>query len=322
MRTFIALAFMTAALAAQTPAPSASAKAAEDVKTIEALRAENPVAAFAKAKALLPAARPAFDRTSLATAFAGIKEWNGQLDLIRAAYDTGVAAGQFEEARGIAEKGRDMAADLQKEAQAAFNNYKASWEKAAQESQQALAEMKTLEAEAQAPKPAPAPASGAKLSVEEANAEIMRQAEAAKQKAEAAQRLAFLKANEAVLKENIEKVKTVMVPLERPMKDMDGRTRGFEAAIAQWDKYLQEEAQDIAKKYKGDKSVYAAGLLRGVAPKPEKVDAALVALHRAAVLDPKNSAITKRIAQLQGKAAAPAAKAAKPAKSKGKGRKG
>jgi len=318
MRTFFALSLLTPALIAQAPSPMA--KAAEDLKAIEALRAENPLAAFAKAKALLPATRPAFDRTSLASAFAGIREWNGQLDLIRAAYDTGVAVGQFEEARGFAVKGRDMAADLQKEAQAAFSAYKASWEKAAQESQTALAEMKTLETEAQAPKAAPAatPAAGAKLSVEEANAEIMKQAEVARQKAEAAQRLAFLKSNEAVLKENIEKVKTVMVPLERPMRDLDGRVRGFETAIAQWDKYLQEETEDIAKKYKGDKTVYAAGLLRGVAPKPEKVDAALVALHRAAVLDPKNGAIQKRIAQLQGKASAPAAK---PAKGKGKAKK-
>jgi hypothetical protein len=317
MRTFFALSLLTPALIAQ--APPSVAKAAEDLKAIEALRAENPLAAFAKAKALLPATRPGFDRTSLATAFAGIREWNGQLDLIRAAYDTGVAVGQFEEARGFAVRGREMAADLQKEALGAFTAYKASWEKAAQESQAALTEMKTLEAEALAPKAAPTAApSGAKLSVEEANAEIMKQAEVARQKAEAAQRLAFLKSNEAVLKENIEKVKTVMVPLERPMRDLDGRVRGFETAIAQWDKYLQEETEDIAKKYKGDKTVYAAGLLRGVAPKPEKVDAALVALHRAAVLDPKNGAIQKRIAQLQGKASAPAAKPAKPAKGKGK----
>ena len=199
---------------------------------------------------------------------------------------------------------------------AAFNAYKATWEKAGEESIQALAEMKTLEAEVDANKAAKAapPKPDKKLTMEEANAELVSQAEAAQRQAESAKRLAFLKANEATLRDNVEKAKKVMAPLERPIRDLEARTRGFEGAIAQWDKYLQEESEDIAKKYKGDKAVYAAGLLRGVAPKPENKEAALVALHRATVLDPRNAAIQKRIAQLRGNAAAPAPAKGKPKK--------
>jgi hypothetical protein len=305
MRHFLYLSLATPVLLAQAPAAPAP-KAGVDLKALEALRLENPVEAFARAKAFLPASRPPFDRANLPAAFASIREWNSQLDLYRAVYDSGVASGRFEEAREVAVKARDMAADLQKEALAAFNAYKATWEKAGEESSQALAEMKALEAEVEAhrtPKAAPAKPDK-KVTMEEANAELVAQAEAAK-------RLAFLKANETTLRDNVEKAKKVMAPLERPLKDLETRTRGFEAAIAQWDKYLQEEAEDIAKKYKGDKATYAAGLLRGVAPKPENKEAALVALHRATVLDPRNVAIQKRIAQLRGHAAAPAPTKAK-----------
>lgn len=289
------------------------AQASADLKAIEALRTTNPGEAFVKAKGMIPAARPAFDRSSLQTAFAGIREWNSQLDIYRAAYDAGVACGQFEEAREVAAKARDMAKDLQKEAMGAFEAYKETWVKAGEESAQALAEMKELETKAAANllAPSPAPKPDPKLAIEDANNELLKHAEAERLKVQATQRLALLKANEATLRENIEKAKNPLGPLERSIRDLNGRVKGFEDAVAQWDKYLKEETEDIAAKYKGDKAVYAAGLLRGVAPKPDNVDAALVALHRAAVLDPRNAAIQKRIAQLTGKAPAPAAPKAK-----------
>ncbi len=311
--------FPLATLVLVTQAPLAGQAAAPDLKAIEALRATNPAEAFAKAKALIPSARPGFDKTSMQTVFAGIREWNGQLDVYRAAYDAGVASGQFEEAREIAGKARDMAKDLQKEAMGAFNAYKETWVKAGEESQQALAEMKDLEAKAAANAfaPAAAPKPDPKLPIEEANMILMKHAEAEQAKTQSAQRLAYLKANEATLKENIEKAKNPLGPLERTIRDLDAKVKTFEGAVAQWDKYLADESEDIAKKYKGDKAIYAAGLLRGVAPKPENKEAALVALYRASVLDPKNPAIPKRIAQLNG--SAPAAPEAKP---KGKGKKG
>jgi hypothetical protein len=313
MRLTFAIPLVAPVLLAQVPVPTPGQKAAEDAKAIQALKAERPQEAFDRARALLPSARPPFDRASLQTTFAGIREWNGHLDLYRAAYDAGVACGRFEETREVAQKGRDMARDLQKEAMAAFGAYKATWDKAAEESAQALQEMKDLEKKVAADKanPVAPPKPDPKLSVEEANALLLRHAEQEQQKAAEVQRLAFLRSNEGTLKENIEKAKSAMTPLERTVRDLETRAKGFEDAVAQWDKYLKEESEDIAAKYKGDKAVYAAGLLRGVAPKPDNVDAALVALHRAAVLDPRNAAIQKRIAQLTGKAPAPAAPKAK-----------
>lgn len=314
MRLDLTLAYLTPALLApallaQAPAaPPASARLAEDLKAVKALKAQNPAEAFARAKALLPAARPAFDRTSLQTTFAGIREWNVHLDAYQLAYDSGVACGRFEEAREVAGKGRELAQALEKEAAAGFAAYKAMWDKAGEESLKALAELTALEAKVAADKQAvvaPPPAKpDPKQSFDEANFELMRRAEAEQKKAQDVQRLAFLKSNETTFKENVEKAQKAMAPLERPTKDLQGRTAAFDAAVAQWDKYLKEESEDIAGKYKGNKALYAAGLLRGVAPKPDDTGAALVALHRAVVLDPKNPAISKRIAQLQGKASA------------------
>jgi len=57
-------------------------------------------------------------------------------------------------------------------------------------------------------------------------------------------------------------------------------------------------------------------ILGNEAESQDALQDALVALHRAVVLDPKNPAISKRIAQLQGKASAA------PAPTRGRTRKG
>ena len=313
MRGILALSLLTPALMAQAPAAPAvqtlAQKVAAETRVIEALKRENRMEAFQKAKALLPATKLTFDRSSLPTAFASMREWNAQIDTYRLIYNMGMGAGCFEEAKEACEKGRDLAKELQVEALGSFEAYKATWVKAAEESQKVLDEIKDLEAKVEATRVANATTPKPKVTMEEANEELLRQAAVA-------QRLAFLKAHEATYKANIEKVKTVMAPLEPHVKSLDARTREFDSSIALWDKYLKEEASDIVTKYKGDRIKYAAGLLRGVAPKPEDKEAALVSLHRAAFLDPKNEAIQKRIDQLMGKAPAPVVKAVKAAKGK------
>lgn len=310
MRRFLALALLAPALTAQAPATQTLAqKVAAETKVIEAMKLENPVEALEKAKALLPATKLPFEKASLQAAFSSIKEWNAQIDTYRLIYNTGIAAGHYEEAKEAAEKGRDLAKELQIQAMAPFNDFKAVWVKAGEASKKLLEEIKELEAKAAADRAAAAANPNPKVTIEEANAEIMRQNDAAK-------RLAFLKSNEATYKQNIENSTKVMVPLERPMKDMEARTHEFDGSIEQWDKYLKVEAESIATTYKGDKVKYAAGLLRGVGPKPENKADALVALHRAAFLDPKNPAFQQRIDQLLGKVPAPVAK---PVKGKKKG---
>ena len=323
MRRIAAFALLAPTLIAQAPAnpasPTYAQKAAAEIKMIEALRHEKPLEAFARAKALLPPTKLVFDKTSLQTAYASIRDWNALIDLYGLVYNTGVQTGHFEEAKEAAEKARDLAKELQVAAMESFNAYKATWVKAGEESAMVLAEMKQLEASVEAARVANAtkPPLNPKLSIEEANAEIMHQAAVAQQQAQDAQRLAFLKANEATYKGNVENVSKVMVPLERPMRDLEFRTHEFDGPIAQWDTYLKKESEDLSSKYKGDKAKYAAGLLRGVGAKPENTAAALVSLHRAAFLDPKSTAIPKRISQLMGKAAAPVGKT-----SKAKGKKG
>lgn len=311
MRRIFTLSLLAPALMAQAPAnpgsQSDAQKVAAEIKAIEAMKGEQPVEALERAKALLPAAKPSFDKTSLQTAYASIHEWNSVIDLYELVYNTGVSAGHFEEAKDAAEKARELAKTLQSNAMESFNAYKATWVKAGEESAKLLGEMKQLEAAQEADRVANAnkPAQDLnKMTIEEANAEIMRKAEATQKQAQIAKRIEFLKANEGAYNDNVEHASKVMVPLERPMRDLEFRTHEFDGPIAQWDKYLLNESEDLNSKYKGDKAKYAAGLLRGVGPKPENVEAAMVSLRRAAFLDPKNSTIPKRIAQLMGKAAA------------------
>lgn len=315
MRLILTLFLLAPALMAQAPATPATQtlaqKVATETKVIEALKLKNPVEALAKAKALLPATKLPFDKTNLQTAFLSIKEWNAQIDTYRLIYNTGMAAGRFEEAKEASEKGRDLARELQVEAMGSFNDFKTTWMKAGEASNKLLDEIKELEVKVEANRVATATNPNPKVTIEEANAEIMRQHDVS-------QRLAFLKANEATYKQNIENSTKVMAPLERPIKELESRTHEFDGSIEQWEKYLKVEAASISTKYKGDKVKYAAGLLSGVAPKPEKKEDALVALHRAAFLDPKNAAIQKRIDQILGKVATPAVK---PTKAKAKAKK-
>ncbi len=270
---------------------------ATETKVIETLKLEDPVEALKKAKALLPATKLPFDKASLQSAFLSIKEWNAQIDVYRLIYNTAIAAGHYEDAKEAAEKGRDLAKELQVEAMVPFNDFKTVWMKAGEASKKLLEEIKELEAKAEADRVAMATSPQPKVTIEEANAEIMRRDEASK-------RLAFLKSNEATYQQNIENSTHVMAPLERPLKDLESRTHEFDGSIEQWDKYLKAEAESIATAYKGDKVKYAAGLLRGVALKPENKADALVALHRAAFLDPNNEVIQKRIDQVLGNVAA------------------
>ena len=318
MRRIHTLALLAPALMAQVPATTSTPatqtlaqKVAAETKGIEALKLENPVEAFEKAKSLLPATKLPFDKANLQTAFLSIREWNAQLDTYRLIYNTGMAAGHFEEAKEAAEKGRDLAKELQVEAMGSFNDFKATWVKAGEASNKLLDEIKELEAKVEANRVAMTINPKPKVTIEDANAEIMRQHDTS-------QRLAFLKANEATYKQNIENSTKVMAPLERPIKELESRTHEFDGSIEQWEKYLKEEAGTISTKYKGDKVKYAAGLLSGVAPKPENKEDALVALHRAAFLDPKNAAIQKRIDQILGKVPTPAVK---PSKAKAKKKK-
>jgi hypothetical protein len=306
MRGILAFSLLTPVLLAQAPtaSPTLAQKVAAETKAIQALKLENPVEALARAKALLPATKLPFDKTSLQTAFASTSEWNAQLDTYKLITSTGIAAGRFEEVKEAGEKGRDLAKELQVEALAAFDAYKATWVKAGEESAKVLAEIRELEAKVEAHKKANAVTPKPKVSMEEANEEIMRQHAVT-------QRLAYLKPSEPTLRENVEKAGKVLAPYERRIKDLDTRTREFDESIAFWDKYLGEEAENIATKYKNDKVKYAEGLLRGVAPKPDDKVAALVALYRAMYLDPRNPAFQKRVDQLMGRIPTPAAKPAK-----------
>ncbi len=289
MRALLTLPLSVAALVAQAPAPTLAQKVASESKAIEALKAEDPAAAFEKAKALLPEAKPAFDKTNIQTAFTSIREWNALLDIRRIMYNTAIAAGRFEVAKECAEAARDFAKELQAEAMSPFQAYKTTWVKAGEEASKALEEVKSLEAVAEATRTP-----------------------------EQVQRLSFLKSNEGTYKTNVENSKKVLASLEAPLKSLDAQTHDFDSPIAQVEKRLKDEAEDKLKPgIKGDNAKYAAALVNSVGLKPESKEAALVSLHRAQVLDPKNTQAQKFIDYFLGKGPAPKVKAA-PKATKGK----
>ncbi len=294
MRPLLTLPFAVAALVAQAPAPQTptpqtlAQKVAAESKTIEALKGENPVEAYEKAKALLPAAKPAFDKTNIQTASASIKEWNALLDAHRMMYNSAISGGRFEDAKDAAEKARDLAKELHVEALGPFGAYKATWVKAGEEAAKSLEEMKTLEG------------------VDEKT-----------RTPEQIQRLDFLKSNEATFKGNVENSKKVMASLERPMKDLESQSRDFDTPIAQVEKRLKDEGDELLK-FKGDKAKYAAALVNAVGLKPVNKEAALVSLYRVKVISPANKDAQKYLDYLQGKGPAPKVKAAPKAAPKGK----
>ena len=299
MRRSALLLLLAPALVAQAPAPAPSL--ADQIKAIEALKAENPVEAFEKAKALVPA-KPAFDKTNIQTASKSLQEWRGVLDIYSLVYNTAIEAGHFEDAKDAAEKARDMAKEMQAEAMAPYVAYRSSWTKAADEANKALARLAVL-------KEKEAKDKELKAKDPKAKGEFT---------AEEADELANLLQNENTFKTNVSNAKIVTSQVERNLKTLDAQTKDYDKPLEQVEKRLKDEQEELMK-FKGDKVKYAAALYKAVGPKPDNKPAALSALRRATYLDPANKQIPHRIDVLLGKATEAPEKPAKKAGTKKKG---
>ncbi|MDE3245628.1 MAG: hypothetical protein KGN80_06035, partial [Acidobacteriota bacterium] len=145
MRRLLSLFILAPILTAQSPATQTlSQRVAAETKVIETLKLEDPVEALKRAKALLPAAKLPFEKANLQSAFLSIKEWNAEIDVYRLIYNTAIAAGHYEDAKEAAEKGRDLAKELQAEAMVPFNDFKTVWLQAGEASKKLLDEIKEL----------------------------------------------------------------------------------------------------------------------------------------------------------------------------------
>ena len=304
MRRSAFLPLLAPALLAQAPAPAPAPapSLASQIKALEALKAENPQEAFEKAKALVPATKPAFDKTNIQTVSNSLMTWRQVLDVYGAVYNTAIEAGRYEDAKDFAEKARDMAREMQAEAITPYVAYRTSWTKASDEATKALARLEELKGkEAQSKELlAKDPKAKATFTPEEAG------------------ELANLLQNEATYKTNVANAKIVNTQVERNLKTLDAQTKDYDKPLEQVEKRLKDEQEELMK-FKGDKVKYAAALYKAVGTKPDNKPAALAALRRAAVLDPANKLIPHRIDVLLGKAVeAPA----KPAKKGGARKKG
>lgn len=308
MRRSAILSILAPALVAQAPAPAP--KLRDQIKAIDALKAENPLEAFEKAKALLPAAKPAFDKTNIQTASASLEEWRGILDVQTLIYNTAIEAGQFEVAKEAAEKARDMAKEMQAEAMAPYVAYRASWTKASDEANKGLARMAVLKEKEAAAK---------ELKAKDPKGKDPKTKEAFTD--QEADELATLIQNEGTFKTNISNAKIVSSQMERNLKTLDAQTKDYDKPLEQIEKRLKDEQEELMK-FKGDKAKYAAALYKAVGTKPENKPAALAALRRAAFLDPANKQIPHRIDVLLGKAEELPEKPSKPAKKGGARKKG
>lgn len=309
MRRSAILSLLAPVLMAQAPAPAP--KPADPFAEIKSLMVENPSAAFEKAKAMLPATKPAFDKTSTKTAMESLTVWNGVLDVYSIAFNTASEAGRYEEAKEMAEKARDMAKEMQAEAIMPFMTVKKVWAKASEDATKSLARMAELNEKAQQAKELMAtdPKGKDPKVREKLNALFPREEE---------QELADLVANEATLKSNITNAKMVHGQVDGNLRILDTQIKGYNKPLEQIEKRIKDE-QDELLKFKGNKVQYAAAVYKAVGTKVENKPAALVALRRALVLDPTNKLIPHRIDVLLGKAVEAPEKPAKKAGSRKKG---
>jgi len=177
--------------------------------------------------------------------------------------------GQWEKARDYAGKAKSTAQATSDNAQEPLMAFQDTWKKAQADAQKSLDEMDAL-SKTQNPTP------------------------------EQAGRLAFLQKNQAIYAGNVAHGKQMVDAVDTSLKGLKAAPGNYDAAIADIDKHLKEEA-DYLDKVKGDKKVYANALLKSAGTNPDKA-AAMAGLRRALVVDPTNKAVAHKIEVMLGKA--------------------
>lgn len=309
MRRSAILSLLASVLMAQAPAPAPTP--AEARAEIRKLMAEDPLAALEKAKALLPATKPAFDKTSTQTALKSLDTWGGVLEIYSLAFDAAGEAGRYEEAKEMAEKARDMAKEMEAEAITPFMAVKKVWSKASEDATKALARIEELKVKEQKAKELMATDPKGK------DPKVKEQIQALFPAAEE-QELATLIANEATFKSNITNAKMVHGQVDKNLRILNDQVKGYDKPLEQIGNRIKDE-QDELLKFKGNKVTFAKAVYNTVGTKPTDMKNALIALRRAAYLDPTNKLIPHRIDVLTGKAVEAPAKPAKKAGTRKKG---
>jgi hypothetical protein len=294
---------------AQAPAPAP--KPADVQAEIKKLMAEDPLAALEKAKTLIPAEKPAFDKTTTQTAMKSLDAWGGVLEYYSLAFDAAGEAGRYEVAKEMAEKARDMAKEMQAEAIMPFMAVKKVWSKASEDATKALARIEELKGKEQKAKELLATdPKGKDLKIKEKAKELYSPAEE--------QELADLIANEATFKTNISNAKVVHGQVDKNLRILNDQVKGYDKPLEQISNRIKDE-QDELMKFKGNKVTFAKAVYNTVGTKPTDMKNALIALRRAAFLDPTNKLIPHRIDVLMGKAVEAPAKPVKKAGARKKG---
>ncbi|HTL97984.1 MAG TPA: hypothetical protein VL181_04170 [Holophagaceae bacterium] len=276
--TLSVLTLLPVALSAQAPvqtpapapaAPSLDAQFKAQSPAINALLKSDPEAALAKVEALIPAQPPVFDKSSIAGAQASINDFEALTDLYSLGANAAMDMGQWEKARDYAGKAKSTAQATSDNAQEPLMAFQDTWKKAQADAQKNLDEMDAL-SKTQNPTP------------------------------EQAGRLAFLQKNQAIYAGNVAHGKQMVDAVDTSLKGLKAAPGNYDAAIADIDKHLKEEA-DYLDKVKGDKKVYANALLKSAGTNPDKA-AAMAGLRRALVVDPTNKAVARKIEVMLGKA--------------------
>ena len=265
---------LSAQAPAQAPAPAPAAPSLDDQfkaqsSTINALLKSDPVAALVKVDALIPAQAPTFDKSNIKAAQDSINDYEALTDLYSLGANAAMATGQWEKARDYAVKAKSTAQATYDNALEPLTAFQDIWKKAQADAQKDLDEEATLS------------------KVEKPDAVQIN-------------RLQFLLKNDAIYKGNVAHGKQMVDAVDTSIKGLKAAPGNYDAAIADIDKHLKDEA-DYLEKVKGDKKVYADALLKSAGTNPDKA-AALAGLRRALVLDPGNKAIEHKIDVLTGKA--------------------
>lgn len=288
-KTTTLLLTLPALLMAQDKAPETIAQRfkAESPSLDKLLNERDGAAALAKTQALIPAALPAFDKTSAATGLASSSELSALMAVHSYAGKAALLSGDWEKALDYFKKAEEIAKTNAAETALALAPTIETWKTAIANGKK---EMETGAA---------------------------RKAEL-KAKAKRDEREEQELKNFEIHENNIRQGPLQVARIQGSLDGLKSDSEGFAKAIEGVQKSLAEEKENLTK-FKGDKAKYVSAVYnpKNMALRQTKDDK-LNFLVRLVFLDPKNTKVKAEIDRLMGKAPAVPAKTAAKGKKKGK----
>jgi hypothetical protein len=274
-----ALALLPAVLSAQDPTATMTltqrlkASEPEISKLMAALDAK---AALAKCEALLPASKPAFNKSNPKAGLDSSQEYSSLMALYGLAAKAAISAGDWEKGKAYLEKAQDIARENSAETTAVVTPIMETWKKAMESSKKALEEGAARRQELEAKEK------------DKRTPDEQRELD-----------------NFRIHDNNLKNGPNVIASLQGNLDGLKSDAAGFESPITSLDKKIKEEAETMVK-FKGDRAAYVKAVLANKANLSgiEKPADKAGWLNRLLFLAPANAQAQKQLDIVLGKAPA------------------